>query len=179
MAERSFARTLGKRLVYMLLALLIVFSHLIPLDIAPKKWPGPDLLVALTFAWALRRPDIMSSLLIASTLFVADLLLSRPPGLWAVLVLLGAEWLKSHGQALRGNTFAAEFAAVSGAMALIYLGYRVVLGLLVASPGALYISVVEMIMTIASYPLVAGASYLIFGIRRTGPGEFEHTGRRL
>ena len=43
---------------------------------------GPDLLIAFAFAWSLRRPEYVPSLLLALLFLLADLLLQRPPGLW-------------------------------------------------------------------------------------------------
>ena len=43
---------------------------------------GPDLMLAFTFAWVLRRPDYVPVLLIAAIFLLEDMLLMRPPGLW-------------------------------------------------------------------------------------------------
>lgn len=178
MAERSPAKLWFMRLAYVFLATLILFAHLLPLETTPQRFAGPDVLVALTFAWALRRPQYVPMLLIALVMLLADLLLQRPPGLWAALILLSAEWLKLRDRNLRENTFVAEWLTVAYTLFLATLLYRATLGLLIVSPGALSLSFMQFGMTMLVYPLIAGASFLAFGSRRGKQGEFEQMGRK-
>ena len=62
------------------------------LDLA--TWPAPDLMLALTLAWVVRRPDLLPAPLIAAYFFVEDILMMRPPGLWALIVLGATEFLR-------------------------------------------------------------------------------------
>ena len=125
MDELSPARLLLMRTVFTVLALLILFFHLLPIDtqpvslFAPELTPplatidpaearlralldhgtqrtviGPDLLIAFALAWSLRRPEYVPTLLLAILFLLGDLLLQRPPGLWALLALLACENLK-------------------------------------------------------------------------------------
>ncbi|SDY40159.1 rod shape-determining protein MreD [Citreimonas salinaria] len=177
MAERSGTRLWLMRAVYPTLALLILFAQLLPMQAAPARIAGPDLLVALTFVWALRRPDYVPMLSIAAVMLLADLLTQRPPGLWAALVLLAAEWLKAQDRRVRGNTFFAEWLTVATALMVIAVIYRVVLGLLVPGPGTLAMHAIQYGMTLAAYPLVAAISHIAFGVRHSAPGEFDPVGR--
>ncbi|MGR3495714.1 rod shape-determining protein MreD [Citreimonas sp.] len=177
MAERSVARLWLMRAVYPLLALLILFAQLLPMQITPASIAGPDLLVALTFVWALRRPDFVPMLSIAAVMLLADLLTQRPPGLWAALVLLAAEWLKVQDRRIRGNTFFAEWLTVATALMVITVVYRIALGLLVVGPGTLALHAMQYGMTLIAYPLVAAISHTAFGVRRSAPGEFDPVGR--
>lgn len=56
MAEARPARIWVMRAAFIGIALLLMFYRLLPLDMMPPRFAGPDLLVALCFAWALRRP---------------------------------------------------------------------------------------------------------------------------
>lgn len=179
MAENSPARLWGMRATYVGLALLICFLHLLPMQVLPYRLAGPDWLTALTFAWALRRPSYVPMLSIAAILLMADLLFQRPPGLWALLVLLAAEWLKPRGRQVRENTFVAEWLTAATVLFFITVIYRLVLALLIVTPGMLSLWLMQYGMTVAAYPLVAGLSYLILGVRRSTPGEYDHTGRPL
>lgn len=179
MAELRPGKLWAMRLTYVGLALLIVFVHLLPLRLTPARIAGPDVLVALTFAWALRRPAYVPAMLIALVMLMADLLLQRPPGLWAGLALLSAEWLKGKARHLRENTFVAEWLTVAGTLLLITALYRVILGLLIVAPGTFFMALMQYGLTVAVYPVVAAISYMAFGIRRKARGEFEQPGRRL
>lgn len=179
MVESSSAKTWMMRFAYLALAFIILFAHLLPLETTPQRFAGPDLLVALTFAWALRRPNYVPMFLIALVMLLADLLLQRPPGLWAALMLLSAEWLKSRDRTLRENTFVAEWITVAYTLFLATLLYRATLGLLIVSPGALSLSFMQFGMTMLAYPVVAGASFLLFGSRQGTQAKFEQMGRRI
>lgn len=179
MVDSNQSHLWGMRLVFLVLALLITMTHLLPMQLVPKGWAGPDILIALTFAWALRRPDFVPMISIVLALLTADMLLSRPPGLSALLGLLASEWLKTQGKHLRGNTFIAEWITVTGTLIATMLLYRVILTLLVVDPGNLLLMLQQTGFTILAYPLVAAASYLIFGVRRITPGEHDYTGRPL
>lgn len=169
----------GMRALFVLSALLILFFHLLPLDAAPSRWAGPDILVAITFAWAMRRPDYVPILLVAAVMLLADMLLQRPPGLWSVLVVCATEWLKSRERRHRETTFALEWLTVAGTLIVITLIYRTVMMVLILSPGALTLSLVQVIMTIAAYPMVVGVSYFLFGVRRAAPGDVDRLGRTI
>ncbi len=53
------------RALFAVLAAVLLFLRLLPLGSVAGGWPGPDLLMCLTFAWVLRRPDYVPALLIA------------------------------------------------------------------------------------------------------------------
>lgn len=167
------------RATYFALALVIAFFHLLPLQILPRSLAGPDLLTALTFVWCLRRPDYVPMVSVAVVMLIADMLFQRPPGLWALLVLLAGEWLKARGRHVRENTFVAEWVTAASALLIITIIYRSVLAILILVPGMLSLWVMQYGMTVAAYPLVAAISYLALGVRRSTPGEYDHTGRPL
>lgn len=179
MADNSPARLWTLRATYFGIALLVFFVHLLPLQVMPSRVAGPDVLTALTLAWAIRRPDYVPMLSIAAVMLMADLLFHRPPGLWALLMLLATEWLKSRGRQVRENTFVAEWVTAATTLLFITIVYRVVLALLIVTPGMLSLWVMQYGMTVAVYPLVTAISYLALGVRRSAPGEYDHTGRPL
>ncbi len=179
MAENSPRRLWSMRATYFGIALLIAFFHLLPLQFTPRSIAGPDLLTVVTFVWCLRRPDYVPMLSIAVVMLLADMLFQRPPGLWALLVLLAGEWLKTRGRQVRENTFFAEWLAAASALLLITVIYRSVLAILIVTPGMLSLWVMQYGMTVAAYPLVAALCYIALGVRRSTPGEYDHTGRPL
>lgn len=178
MGEITASRLWAMRLGYFALVLLIVFFHLIPLDTVPPRWAPPDLLIAFTFAWAVRRPEFVPPLAVAAAVLLADFLFQRPPGLMALLVLLGAEYLKSRLLGPSETTFAAEWATVFVAIVAITLAYRLMLLVMLVPAPALGLSLIQMVLTGLIYPAVVAVTQSLFGIRRTAPGEAGALGGR-
>jgi rod shape-determining protein MreD len=161
----------SKRGLYLFLAALILFLHLLPLDTKPDRWPFPDLLIALTFAWVLRRPEFVPTLLIAIVMLMADLLLQRPPGLLAALVVLGAAYLRSAAFGLRDSGFVGEWSTVAVVITAVFVLNRVILAILSVQQAALGPVVIQVVLTIAVYPLIVLLSQNGFGVRRKPSGD--------
>ncbi|MGR3270661.1 rod shape-determining protein MreD [Thalassococcus profundi] len=179
MVDQGAARTWTMRAAFVLICLVIVFFHLLPLETTPRRWAAPDLIVALCFAWALRRPDYVPTFAVAGVMLLADLVFQRPPGLWAALVVLAVEWLKSRERRHRDNTFVLEWITVAGCLLAITLVYRLILLLLIVAPGTMFLTLIQYVMTLAFYPVVVVLSHLIFGVRRSTPGEVDRLGHSL
>lgn len=178
MASLSLSRLWLMRTAFLGLALLIMFFHLIPLDTVPRHWAPPDFLIAVSFAWCLRRPDYAPALSIAATMLMADLLFQRPPGLMALLVVLGAEYLKNRAGGLREASFAGEWLAVCLTLLAITVLNRMVLGLLAVEQAQLSLSLIQMVMTMLAYPLVVLVTQSLLGVRKLAPSEIEAMGGR-
>ncbi|MCG7624311.1 rod shape-determining protein MreD [Epibacterium sp. Ofav1-8] len=166
------------RAAYVGLALLIMFFHLLPLDTLPRRWSPPDLLLAMSLAWSVRRPDFVPPLLIAAVMFLADLLFQRPPGLWALLVLLACEFARSRLSPHRETPFLAEWFAISVIVIGMALLNRVILGILAVEQAHIALILVQVIMTIAAYPLVVLLSQSVIGVRRLSAADAETLGAR-
>ncbi len=171
MAEHTTSRLWLMRAGFLALALLIMFIHLLPLDTVPRHWAPPDLLIAFVFAWVLRRPDYVPALSLAIVMLVADLLLQRPPGLMALLVVLGSEYAKNRTAGLREASFAGEWVAVAMVLIAITVLNRLILALLVVPTAPLGLSLIQMLLTIAVYPLVVVITQSLMGVRKPGPGD--------
>ena len=178
MAENAAYRMWTMRALYAVLGLLLVFLHLLPLDTLPRGWAGPDLMLALTFAWVLRRPEFVPPLLIAAMILLGDLMFQRPPGLWAAIVLLASETLRTRATGLRDQTFAAEWIAVASTLIVMTLGYRIVLALMMVDQAPLGLSVMQLVMTLVAYPFVVLLSQTVFGVRKLAPGDIDPLGGR-
>ncbi|WP_306151905.1 rod shape-determining protein MreD [Roseovarius sp. MMSF_3281] len=184
MAERNTTRLLSKRLTFVALWVLLVFLHLLPIDSAQPSplsspsflariWAGPDLHVAITLAWVLRRPEYVPAVLVAATFLMSDLLLQRPPGLWAAFALIGSEALRRRAPGLRDLTFSMEWLNVAMTMIAMFLGYRIVLGVMMVEAGPLGPALMQAVATIAIYPIVVAASQFLFGVRKLAPGDID------
>lgn len=176
MAEITPARTLMMRASFAGLAFVVFFFHLLPLDTSASRWAAPDFLITLAMAWSLRRPDYVPVLLLTLVLLCADMLFQRPPGLLALLTVLGCEFLKSRAQPHHESTFAAEWLLVSMVITVITILNRFTLSLFAVEQAPVSLSVFEMLATIASYPLVVLFSQGLLGIRKLSPAEAETMG---
>lgn len=173
MAERTRTGVWVMRLVYTGLCLVLIFLHLLPLDTVPRGWAGPDLILALTCAWVIRRPDFAPLLLIALIFLLMDLLYQMPPGLWAALTVIGTQALRRRVTVLRDLTFMAEWVTVAVILSAMTVGNQLVLALLLVDRPPLGLYLMQLLMTLASYPIVAYLSQIAFGVRKQAPGDVD------
>ncbi len=178
MNEITPLRRWAKGATFALLAMTIIFVHLLPLDTLPDRWVSPDLLMAFAFAWCVRRPEFMPVLLLAVIFLLADLLLQRPPGLWAFLMLLACESLKTQTHSLRVTGFPLEWLTVVGMIVGVTVAYRVILSVLLIDMPGLGLALLQMGLTAMCYPLVAGITHAFMGVRKSMPGDLDTLGDR-
>lgn len=179
MNEQTATRLWGMRLTFALIVCVILFFHLLPLETSPRRWVGPDLLLAFACAWSLRRPEYVPSVALAGLFLLADFLLFRPPGLWAVLALLACEHLKTRARGLRDGSFAQEWLTVCIVFAVVTIAYRAILTVTFVDLPGVGLSVFELIMTMVCYPLVVGLTHFGLGVRKVAPGELDAGGNTL
>ncbi|AEI95512.1 hypothetical protein [Roseobacter litoralis] len=178
MSEQTTTRVWGMRLTFGLIVCVILFFHLLPLETTPRQWVGPDLILAFAFAWSLRRPEYVPSIALAGLFLLADLLLFRPPGLWALFALLACESLKSRALGLRDGSFANEWLSVCIMMTTVAIAYRLALMVTFVDPPGFTLSVFELVMTMLFYPIVVGITHSVLGVQKTAPGDLDARGRR-
>lgn len=178
MAELGRARVWAMRTLFVGLSLVVVFFALLPLETTPSNWAAPDILTALVLAWSVRRPEYVPALLVASVMLLADLMFQRPPGLWAVLVLLASETLKPRERAQLVENFTIEWMRFAGFVIGMTLAYRLILVILLVEPGPLVLTMTQTLGTILAYPVVVLISWGLFGIRRPAPGDVDAMGYR-
>jgi rod shape-determining protein MreD len=158
----------------------LMWLRLLPLgDARAADWPAPDLMLALVAAWVLRRPDHLPALLIGLVVLAEDLLLHRPPGLWAACAVLMAEFLRSRAALSRELPFPAEWFLVAVVVATTMLVHRVALGLTLTPMPPLGPAAVQLAGTILAYPAVVAVLHGAFGLRKPAAGEVDAMGRRL
>ena len=179
MAEHRPARVWVMRSLYLGLLFFIIFLHLLPLATSPNRWVAPDLMMALTFAWAMRRPEYVPALCVGGIILLADLLFQRPPGLTAGLIVVGAETLRARAVANRDMPYLVEWMSVAGVMIGVVLAQRLLLAIFFIPAPALSLVLQELMMTIALYPVVVMLSHFVFNVRRPSPGEVDSLGQRL
>ena len=178
MAESAFA---GNRWIYGLayfgVTSVITLFQIMPIEIGPNGYPGPDLLLCITFAWILRRPQYVPTPLIALVFLITDLLFMRPPGLWTALVVLGVEFLRAREATSRELPFLAEWGMVTAVMVAMTLGNWLVLAVFMVGQAGFGLAVLQLVASILTYPLIVMLSFLVFGVNKMSPGEIDEMGR--
>ncbi len=167
------------RITFVLIFAVLVYAALLPLDTLPPTWAGPDILLALTLVWVVRRPDLAPLPVVAVLWFLTDLLLQHPPGLMTALVVVLTEVLRHRNRALRGMPFVLEWLNVAAGIIAVTLAYRLVLALLMTPQAPLGLSLMQMVMTMLAYPVLVVAARFILGITRSAPGELDALGSPL
>jgi rod shape-determining protein MreD len=209
MDTQSPLRLWMMRAVFLMLAMTLLFFHLLPIETQPvalfqvdllpplatidpaearlrsllnqgnaRYMVAPDLLIAFAFAWSVRRPEYVPAVLLSAVFLLTDLLLQRPPGLWALLALIACENLKVRGRSLRDSSFGPEWFAVTLWLVAILLLNRLVLVLVLVPRPDLKLSLIELGLTILVYPIVVLITHLLMGVRKATPGDFDSAGSR-
>jgi rod shape-determining protein MreD len=185
--------------LFVVLAMLLLFFRLLPIGSPsdnwpwstlpnwviglfgrePQFWPGPDMLMCMTLAWVMRRPDYLPAVLIAVVFLIEDMILMRPPGLWAALMLMATEFLRGRAALTRELSFPVEWLLASGLMLAVMVVYRVVFAIsLMPQPGFAF-AALQTIWSSLCYPLVVLLFSLVLDIRKPATGEVDSYGRRL
>lgn len=159
--------------LFLLCELLILFLRVLPLSAGFTGWPGPDLGLCLLFAWMLRRPDQLLAPAIVVLFLLEDVMLLRPLGLWAAIVLLGSEAARAREARWRDQPFMVEWLRVSILIGVMMLGYRVVMFLFLLPVPVLGQVILQYLATVALYPVVVFAARWLIGLRRISPVEAE------
>lgn len=179
MAERTDSKTWVNRAAFATLAFVIIVVQLVPLDLRPATWAGPNILLATTLVWVVRKPIYLPVAVIAIVFLMADFLFMRPPGLWAALVVILTETIRRQNSDFRNMPLLAEWGSVAAGIVAITVLNRLILAIVMAPQAPLGLTLIEMILTIAIYPVVVVFAYFLFGITRTAPGETGTRGHLL
>ena len=179
MAERADARTWMHRGLFALLAFTILVIQLVPLDMRPSAWAGPDFLLVATLVWVARKPRYLPVIVIAGFFLMADFLLMRPPGLWSALVVVLTEIIRRQHHDFRNMAFLVEWGTIATGIIGITLANRLILAIVVAPQAPLALTLIEMVATILAYPLIVLVAHYIFGVSRAAPGEVGRRGQKL
>lgn len=167
------------RLLFVVLVLLLTFGQLLPLGMGAGKLPGPDLTIALAFAWVLRRPAYVPVPLLAALFLLLDLLLQRPPGLGTALLLLATEFLRSRSRLSRSQPFPLEWMLVTFVLLAMVGGSQLLLALTMVDRPPLGLALLRALFTAAAYPLVVLLSHYVLGVTNVDPAEADALGDRL
>ena len=141
------------QVIYFCIGLLIIFFQILPLQTTPQTWSGPNVLLVFFAAIASKRPEFTSSFLIASIFLIEDFFLMRPPGLMSSLTVLGFYLLRRKIQNQEVNSFIFGWGSVITCLTIILLLYHLISVLLFIPSAGLKLTLMELIVTLALYPI--------------------------
>lgn len=179
MVDPITTRTWGYRLLFVAVILLIAFLQMLPLGPGGGKLPGPDLALAVTFAWVLRRPSYVPILLVAALFMFLDLLLQQPPGLGTALAVIGTEVLRSRRGVSRDLPFPVEWVLVTGVMVGLVGLNQIALTVAMSDRPPLGLALLRALFTAGVYPLVVALSHYGLRVAAADPNEADALGSRL
>lgn len=150
----------------------LIFLAILPLDHVPGALPGPDVLLAVTYLWVIRRPDLAPVWLVAAIFLLADLMLTRPPGLGAAAVVMTTEYLRRRTSLTTEVSFIMEWAVAGSMMAIVMIGTSAVLVVVGSTAPSVGLLLVKLLETVLIYPGVVVVSRFIFGIKKPISGAY-------
>jgi rod shape-determining protein MreD len=179
MVDPVSSARIGYRTLFLVVAVALLFARMLPLSAIPAEWPGPDLLLCVTIAWVLRRPDYVPALSLVLVFLLDDLFAMRPPGLWTLIVLVASEFLRSREVMTRDLPFALEWAMVGIVIASMLIANRLILALFMVPQITLAPVLMHILSTLIAYPVVVAISHALLGLKKVAPGEVDALGHRL
>lgn len=179
MSDSVRVDTLGWLALWLALAAAWMFSRMLPLTPVAGGWPLPDLLLVVTLGWVMRRPAHLPAVAIGLVWLVEDMLTLRPPGLWALMVLAGTEFLRARHAMVREINLGLEWAIVAGVIAAMWLGNRLILAIVMVPNVPLDLSLMQLLATVALYPVAVFVLHFVLQVRKPATGELDELGRRL
>lgn len=166
------------RAVFVTVVMVLIFLRILPMPMEPGSLPGPDLMMCLCCAWILRRPDHLPVILIAGVAFLEDILMMRPPGLWAAILILGTEFLRSRSHYSREMPILHEWGMVSMVILVMMLANRIIQAMVVLPQPPLGMTLFHAVMSMLAYPVVVMLLKLAFRFGPAGGGDLDAYGRR-
>ena len=157
--------------LFIVLGFVAIGLAILPMGLTADSIPFPDLIYCLFAAWVIRRPESAPMIAIAGLGLIADAMMMRPIGLWALMLLLGTEGLRISERAFREIPFVLEWVYVSGFLIIMVILQNVIL---LVSFDEVYNAKTlagHVLRTIAIYPIVVAMLHWIFRIRAPKPNE--------
>lgn len=152
-------------ILFIILGFISIGIPIIPMGLAANSVAFPDVMFALFAAWVIRRPMSAPILGIVFLGVLGDAMMMRPLGLWALVLFVGMEVLRTSERAFRDIPFVLEWLYVSALFALMLVLQNL---LLFASFDSVY-GVADVIWhwvrTVAVYPVVVIILHWGFHIR--------------
>ena len=141
------------QILYFCIGLLIIFFQILPLQTTPQSWSGPNVLLVFFTAIVMKKPEFISSFLIAIIFLIEDFFLMRPPGLMSALTVIGLYFVKRKFQNQDKNSLIFIWGNVAVCLTLILLVCYFVSALLFIPSAGFRLTIMELVVTLALYPI--------------------------
>ncbi|OUS07157.1 hypothetical protein A9Q96_07560 [Rhodobacterales bacterium 52_120_T64] len=152
-------------ILFAILGFVTIGLPIIPMGLAANSVAFPDVMYAFFAAWLIRRP--MPALIVGIVFFgvLADAMMMRPLGLWALVLFVGMEVLRLSERAFRDIPFVVEWLYVSALFALMLMLQNLLL--FVSFDGVYGFTDViwHWVRTVAVYPIVVSVLHWGLHIR--------------
>lgn len=153
MVKDSALRIFWLRLTYLLIALSLILLQTLPIHTSQYQFIKPDFLLIITYAWIMRRPDVMGPILITIAFLFTDFILQRPPGLWTLITLCGSMFLKMRVLDFKEVVFFYEWLLVAIVVTLNFILYHFALLLTFLPMHNLKLYILHAFLTLITYPI--------------------------
>ena len=173
MVDPFTAELWGRRFLLFGLVLVAIFVNLLPLQPGGSTLPWPDLIFCLMAAWAIRRPVLVPLGMVLVVGLLTDFLFLRPPGVWTIMLILSFEILRIQARREGTMSGATEAGTIAVVFTSAFLGNRLFLGIFAVPQAPLGATLLELLLTLMLYPLVALVTVFIFQVRRPDPTDIQ------
>ena len=154
------------RAIFVLFGLLSIAYPILPLQFTPARWPAPELLFALTMAWGVRQPDSAPFLLIAGLALLADAVLMRPMGLWALLLLMASETVRFSYRSIQERGLVMEFTIVAALLLAMVIVQNLFLWASFSQSLEITRGLQFVMLTLVCYPFMVAFLHYIIRVRK-------------
>lgn len=146
-------RILRLQLTYLAIVALVVLLQTLPVQSLPYPFVPADVPLAITLAWIMRRPDVMSPIVITLAFLFADTILQRPPGLWTLIVLCASIFLRMRTRGRKEVLFIYEWFIISLVIGVSFLTQYFALMFTFLPVPDLQPYLVQVLLSILIYPI--------------------------
>ncbi|MBL4807610.1 MAG: hypothetical protein JKY31_10025 [Rhodobacteraceae bacterium] len=151
--------------IFIAVALISIAIPLLPLGFSPDRWAMPDLFFALTVAWVLRMPNSAPLILVAALALLADAVLMRPVGLWALLIVVASELARMNERLIREAGILVETAFFVAILIVMVLIQNALLFLTFSGVYPLKSLLQFVMLSMICYPFITGFLHYILRVR--------------
>lgn len=151
--------------VFASLALFATLMAMLPMGLAAGSAVTPDIFFALSVAWVIRRPDTAPIAVVFLGAIFADIMLMRPLGLWALIIVLSVEAVRSQAITIREQMFFVEWLIFVLTFGVALLIYALILKITFTPVPNFGLIFGYFLNTILTYPAVVAILHWVFRVR--------------